>query len=190
MNKNLNNHQFLVFLLFLGLMFSSCESKIAEMQRELSKQDLQKERIEEVEMFYSDSAIVRMRIQAPLMFNHIQAGKEKKEFPEGLKVDFFNERATVTSTLTAKYAIQHQRENRIVIQKNVVVKSVNGEMLETEELIWDELHKELYTDKAVKISTKDELIYGYGFRSNQEFTEWKINKVNGRFNVDNLDEDF
>lgn len=190
MNKNLIYRLLFVSLLFSSVLFSSCESKIAEMQRKLSKQDLQKERIEEVEMLYSDSAIVRMRIQAPILFNYIETGKEKKEFAEGLKVDFYNENAIITSTLTAQYAIQHQRENRIVIQKKVVVKSKNGEMLETEELIWNELQKELYTDKAVKISTKDELIYGYGFRSNQEFTEWKISKVNGRFNVENIDEDF
>jgi LPS export ABC transporter protein LptC len=172
---------------FIGIvLFTSCEEKIAEMQRNISQQDLGMERIETVEMLYSDSAIVRLRIQAPTLLNYIKVGEEKKVFPDGLKVDFYNENAITTSTLTAKYATQYNRQNKIVIQKKVIVESLNQEKLETEELIWDEQKKQLYTDKWVKVSTKDETIYGYGFTSNQEFTEWEINKVTGRFIVDNL----
>lgn len=175
--------------LFIGiLLLTSCEEKIAEMQRNISTQNLGVERIETVEMLYSDSAIVRLRIQAPTLLNYIKIGNEKKVFSDGLKVDFYNENAITTSTLTAKYATQYNRENKIVIQKKVVVKSMNNEKLETEELIWDEKKKQLYTDKWVKVSTDEETIYGYGFTSNQEFTEWEIKKVTGRFIVDNLPE--
>ena len=172
------------------LVGSGCESQIAEMQRELSEKDLQIERIEGVEILYSDSAIVRMRIEAPTLLNYIQLGRERKTFPDGLEVKFFDGKGRVTSTLTANYAMQIPRESRIIIQDKVVVKSATNETLETDELIWDEREKILYTDKWVKVTTTDELIYGYGFESNQDFTEWQINKVNGRFTVDNLGNDF
>ena len=184
-------HWFYFTLLLIGtLSITSCDKQIAELQREITRNDLNIERVYEVEILYSDSAIVRMRIQAPLLLNYIEVGKERKEFPEGLKVDFFNERGQVTSTLTAEYAIQNGRDNKITIRKNVKVESVNKEQLETEELIWDETQKKLYTDKWVKVSTTDETIYGYGFTSNQEFTEWVINKVTGRFIVENIRDEF
>lgn len=181
---------YLYSLLVCSLTFLGCEQQIAELQKEFSKKDIYIEQVEEVEILYSDSAVVRMRIEAPLLLNFIEANKERKEFPNGIQVDFFSESGGITSTLTAKYAIHNERKNRIVIQKNIVVKSANGEMLETEELIWDESKKQLYTDKWVKVSTPDELIYGYGFTSNQEFTKWQINKVNGRFTVENIRNDF
>ena len=102
---------------------------------------------------------------------------------DGIKVDFFNESGQTTSTLTAKSAIQNERDDKIFIREDVVVKSKSNETLETDELIWDERAKKLYTDKWVKVSTPDEVIYGYGFTSNQEFSYWEIRKVRGRFNV-------
>jgi len=189
MNKN-TTKLFLFGLLICSLTFLGCEKKLEELKREFSKKDVYIEQIEDVEIFYSDSAVVRMKIKAPFLLNFIESNKEKKEFPKGIQVEFFNENGHVTSTLNAKYAINYERENKIVIQKDVVVKSVNNETLETDELIWDEAKKQLYTDKWVKVKTPDELIYGYGFTSNQEFTQWQINKVNGRFTVDNMRNDF
>ena len=92
--------------------------------------------------------------------------------------------------MIAKTATQYERQNRIVIQDSVVVTSVNNEILETDELIWDEKNKRLFTDKWVKVTTPDEVIYGYGFSANQEFTYWKISKVRGRFTVENFREGF
>ena len=181
---------FLSCLLVSSLTFLGCEQTIVEMQKEFSKKDVYIEHVEDVEILYSDSAVVRMRIQAPQLRNFIESNKERKEFPKGLQVDFYNESGVITSTLTAKYAMNYERENRIVIQKDIVVTSANNEKLETDELIWDESKKQLYTDKWVKVTTTDELIYGYGFTSNQEFTKWQINKVNGRFTVDNIRDDF
>ena len=176
-----------IFLLFLV----SCDSEMATVPREVTKSDLYIERATDVEILYSDSAVVRLSIQAPTLLNHIKSGQEKKEFPDGIKVDFFNGYGQTTSTMTAKSAIQNDRANKIFIREDVVVKSNNNETLETDELIWDERAKKLYTDKWVKVSTPDEVIYGYGFTSNQEFTYWKISKVRGRFTVDgNLKEEF
>ena len=168
-----------VFLLLLV----SCDSELTAPTREIAKNDLYIERAKDVEILYSDSAVVRLSIQAPTLLNHIMSGKEKKEFPDGIKVNFFNGSGQTTSTMIAKSAIQNERDDKIFIRKDVVVTSESNKTLETDELIWDERAKKLYTDKWVKISTPDEVIYGYGFESNQEFTYWKISKVNGRFNV-------
>ncbi len=134
-NKN-TTKVFLYVLILCSLSFWGCEEKIVELQREFSKKDIYIERVEEVEILYSDSAVVRMRIKAPTLLNFAEINKERKEFPDGIKVDFYNENGSITSTLTAKYAINYERENRIVIQKDIVVKSVNNETLETDELIW------------------------------------------------------
>jgi LPS export ABC transporter protein LptC len=174
------------FLFIVG-----CDSDLTTVPREVTESDLYVERATNVEILYSDSAVVRLSIQAPVLLNHIQPGKEKKEFPNGIKVDFFNAFGLITSSMTAKSATQNERDNKIFIRKEVKVKSGNNETLETDELIWDERTKKLYTDKWVKVSTANEVIYGYGFAADQEFTYWKISKVRGRFTVNgNFKDDF
>lgn len=170
-------------LLALSLLLG-CEDKIAALQREVTQDDLLIERISEVDILYSDSAVVRLRIQAPTLLNHLTTNEERKEFPDGLRASFFDAYGQVTSTLTARRATQYERRSMIVIQDSVVVQSADGDRLETDELIWDERQQTLYTQKLVKVTTAEEQIYGYGFRSNQDFTEWQVNKVTGRFLVD------
>ncbi len=185
------HHSIFPLLAILLLLLVGCDSELTAPSRDIAKSDLYIERATDVEILYSDSAVIRLSIQAPTLLNHIKSGQEKKEFPDGIKVDFFNESGQTTSTLTAKSAIQNARDDKIFIRGDVVVTSESKETLETDELIWDERGKKLYTDKWVKVTTPDEVIYGYGFTSNQEFTYWKISKVRGRFNVGNgLKEEF
>lgn len=41
----------------------------------------------------------------------------------------------------------------------------------------------IYSDKFVRITTEDEILYGEGFESNQEFTNWKIIKPTGSIKI-------
>ena len=49
--------------------------------------------------------------------------------------------------------------------------------------MWDEGKELLSSDEFVKISTKDEIIYGEGFEANQDFSKYKIFKVKGRITI-------
>ena len=66
--------------------------------------------------------------------------------------------------------------------------SKNGEELLTNELIWDELKKEVYTNKFVKLTRPGEIIYSFGFRANQEFTKYEIKAISGKLSKKNLDQ--
>ena len=180
----------ILFILVIYMFIVGCNDELSTIDRPITESDLYIDRATDVEILYSDSAVVRMSIKAPLLLNYTTLSKERKEFPNGIEVDFFNESGQTTSEMNAKYATQYERENRIVIQDSVVVTSINNEMLETDELIWDEKNKQLYTDKWVKVTTPNEVIYGYGFSANQEFTQWTIRKVSGRFTVDDFRNDF
>ncbi len=137
----------------------------------------------DVEILYSDSAVVRIRIKGPTLVNHTTPGNQKREFPNGIIVDFFDSEQRTTSRMTAKYAIQLSNQRKVLIQDSVVVKGVE-ETMETEGLVWDENKQLITSDRYVRITTNDEVITGYGFESDQEFTNWEIKKVTGRFKVE------
>jgi precorrin-4 methylase len=68
-------------------------------------------------------------------------------------------------------------------RKNVEVINAKGEKLNTEEIIWDEQKKIIYSNAFVKISTGDEIIWGIGMEANEDFTDYVIKKVTGKVKV-------
>ena len=136
---------------------------------------------------YSDSAIVRVILNATQMDRYV--GDEPfLEITKGLKVQFFNPFGSKESELTAQYAKIDEEKNLMEAKNTVKIKNVNGDLLETEHLIWNEKTEMVYTEEFVKITTKNEVIYGEGLVSNQDFTKYTIKKISGTIMLTHIDE--
>lgn len=140
----------------------------------------------EIEILYSDSAVVRVKITAPTLLNVNDRDQPRQEFPDGIRVDFFDANLQIKSTLTARQAIRLNEKGKVTARDSVVLTTVNHEKLETEELVWDEKTEQVTTDKFVKITKPDEVIYGYGLTANQDFTYWKITVPKGQIKAGEL----
>lgn len=175
------------FLLFVFLLsaFLACENDIAEVQKYISKDLVAVETAKEVEMLYSDSAIVKVRVKSPTMVRHLDRNEPRQEFPDGISMEFLSPNHRTTSRMTAKYAIRYEKDDKVIMRDSVVWLSEKKETLETEELIWEEGKDKVYTKKFVVIRKAEEIIYGHGFESNKEFTEWRINAIQGRKKINN-----
>ena len=53
-------------------------------------------------------------------------------------------------------------------------------------MYWNQKTKKVYSEKFVKIETPDEVIYGEGFESDEEFTSYVIKKIKGSVSTDKL----
>lgn len=129
---------------------------------------------------YTDSARLKALITAPLTKRYPQADEPYIEMPEGLKARFFDENGVENSWLRASYGKNFEQRKLVELRNQVHVKNKEGEELESEELFWDQRSKKIYTDKFVKITRKDELIYGEGLESNETFTRYRIKRPSGR----------
>jgi LPS export ABC transporter protein LptC len=105
--------------------------------------------------------------------------------PKGLVAIFYNERMEVKSKVVADYGIRYEREQKMEVRKNVIVTNEKGNTLNTEHLIWDEKKAKLTSDEDVKITTKDEIIFGKGFEANEDFTKYKIFNLKGTISINN-----
>jgi LPS export ABC transporter protein LptC len=132
----------------------------------------------DIEIIYSDSARIQVKLNAPVL-NNFESDNPYIEFSKGLKAEFYDDNMVPKSHLTADYGIRYERKQSMEAKKNVVIVNEKGEQLNTEHLIWDEKNGKLYSDDFVKITTADEVLYGNGFVSNQDFTKWKIYKLKG-----------
>ncbi len=141
----------------------------------------------DVELIYSDSAIVSVIVTSPKMLTDSKRGENKQVFPDGISVDFFAPSGRVQSQLTCKKATRYERDKKIVMQDNVVWKSGKGETLDTEELIWDEGDQKIYSERFVRITTEQDIIHGYGFEADQGFTKWKIKSPQGEMGLKDIE---
>src|SRR6185369_7428261 len=117
---------------------SACENDLSTVNKVTSKNEALKETGKDVEAYYSDWGKVKARLEAPVM-NHVNDPKNSyTELPSGLKLYFFNPDLQVQSQLTAGYGISYDRSDQMIARNNVVVTNINGEKLETEELVWDQ----------------------------------------------------
>ena len=177
---------YLIFVVIIGL---ACENDLAQVEALIAEEDAQTETATNIEMLYSDSAKIRVQVKSPVLRRLLDQSTPMEEFPEGLNVKFYGANGIVNSHLTAQYAIRDEQKQKITVQDSVVWQGPKGELLEGKELVWDEKDQVVYSNKFVKITRQNgEIIYGYGFRSNEDFTIWKINAINGDIVVEGLDD--
>ncbi len=134
------------------------------------------------EILYSDSGVVRAKINAPLL-EYYSGEKPYTEFKKGLNMVLLNKDKKPETQMKANYAIKNEKDNIIEAKNDVVVKNDRGETLNTEHLIWDEGKDLIKSDAFVKITTPDKIIMGDGLESNQSFTKYKILKIKGTINL-------
>jgi LPS export ABC transporter protein LptC len=172
----------IVLLFFSGLLFA-CEPASQHVNEVFTQDDIAVEVGHDVEILYSDSAVVRVRVLGPLLHNYVDRNDPRQDFPKGIKVEFLNPDTKIQSVLTAKTATRQQEKGIIIARDSVIMTTVLQEKLETEELIWDEKTSKIHTDKFVKVTKPGEVMYGFGLEANQDFTYWKILVPKGRIKV-------
>lgn len=179
---------FCLFLLLALLGFSSCENDIATVNSITAANETQLplESGKNVEVLYSDSAIVRAKLSAPQLDRYM-GKKNYMEMPKGMLVIFYDEQRKEQNRLKADYGIGYDNGNgmdRMEAKRHVVVINEKGDKLETEHLVWNAATKQIYTEQFVKITTKEEIIWGTGLKANQDFSEYEITHPQGEIAVD------
>jgi len=109
-----------------------------------------------MEIIYSDSGIVKVKLIAPIIKQYTKVERPYLEFPEGVHICFYNDNLEYTSELQADYAIYY----------------------------WDEKTKKVYSNSFARIENKDGTFYGQqGFEANQQLTNWKLKGSRGTLHV-------
>ena len=172
-----------VFLILMtAISVQSCENDLNKVKLYSKGAVSPQETAKSIKIIYSDSAKVQVEITAPVL-DHYSTENPYIEMPKGLNAIFYNEKMEVKSRLEAEYGIRYEREQKMEARKNVIVTNEKGDKLNTELLIWDERKEKLLSDEDVKITTKDEIIFGKGFEANQDFTKYKIFNLKGTISL-------
>ncbi len=173
-----------MFFLFAFLVSCNDDEKAKNV---IQKPSFATETGEGVTLTYTDSGIVKAKIKAPLMQHFSLSKKPYTLMPKGVEGVFFDKYENASSFASADLGVYYDKEKYLVMKQNVKLINVKGDTLSTEYLVWDEEKEKIYTDKFVKITTPDQLIYGDGLVSNQNFTEYRIGNVRGNIQLKKTD---
>lgn len=174
----LNMFRFISSVLILFLLLPSCKNDLETVNTITATSNLPNETGDNVEIIFSDSAKMKIKLFGTVIERYVK-DTSYTLFPKGLHVLFYDDNSKIKNELTAEYGIRYEGIGRMEAKKNVVLVNEKGETLNTEHLIWDENKQLIFTEAFVKIKTLDEIIYGDGLESNQDFTRYKIKNIKG-----------
>ena len=107
------------------------------------------------------------------------------ELFDNVNVNLFDENFRQKSLIKSQSAMVNEKENKIKAYGSVVVISNDGKILMTDSLTWDNNSDKIYTDANLEFITSDsDTLYGTGFKSNIDLTNWNILQPRGRINND------
>lgn len=171
-----------VFLFFGVIAFWACEQpKAAEAIEEFKPYEGPILVMNDVNLYFSDSAILKLNLRAPVQEEYVDGNRI---FPKGMEMDFYDKKGRINSKLTAKYGTYDKKTNIYKAKGNVVISGVSEvKSMKTEELEWNPSTKRVHTNKFVKIRTQNEILTGNGLDAAQDFSTYKILNPTGVFSV-------
>jgi LPS export ABC transporter protein LptC len=169
-----------LFLILVVLLFSSCQSTDIEKINAFSHPPGSPEVVaDNLQILYSDSAVIRFKLECPKLLIYEDEGEPYNEFPQGFKIIQFDKNKKIISSITASYGKYYDKKDLWEAKQNVVAITEKGDSLKTELLYWDQKKEKIYTNQFVNIIRKDENITGTGFESDLQMNKWKIIQPQG-----------
>lgn len=135
----------------------------------------------DVETLISDSGITRYRIVTPLWLIYDEAKVPFWRFPDGLKLEQFNNFLQRHATVECDSA-QYLKDARIWrLDGHVKIETITKERFLTNQLFWDQRQRKIYSDSFIRVERPDRTLEGYGFTANERLTSYDIRRVSGIF---------
>jgi LPS export ABC transporter protein LptC len=175
---------FSIVVLLAATMLFSCENDMMAVIKLSTKDSIPDVAVNNVHVQQSEKGKLSLELTAPRMLSY-QTRDPYTEFPDGLRIVFFDSIMQPKTELTANYGISWDGRRTMQARGNVVIRNFQKhEQLNTESLLYDRNVKKVSTNEFVKITTPDRIITGKGMESDELFDNWKILGVSGTIYVD------
>jgi len=144
-----------------------------------------------IRMIYTDSIKIQAILTAPKHVDYTNLSFRYAEFPEGLKVIFYDE-LEQENEVVADYGILYNDTKLIDLKGNVRLQSHEGSVLTTSQLFWDAESEWLFTEQPFKFEDTDYNFDALRLDTNKGFTKFQTGSLIGTVTVseekDSLDQ--
>ena len=110
----------------------------------------------------------------------IKNESEDTKLKNNVTATFYNELGIKTSVLNSDSAFINEIDNSFNAFGNVKVVSDSGFVLSTNSIYWDRNYNKVISNDSIRFTTeKNDTLYGLGFESDTDLSNWKILKPSG-----------
>ena len=168
-------------LIFISLFFSiSCSKN--DFTDNFEK-DIHDQLSTNVEITLTKKGNITAKIKSEILKKNNQS--LQLELYNNVNVKLFDESFQQKSLIKSESAMVNEKENKIKAYGNVEVISDDGKVLKTDSLSWDNNSDRIYTNANLEfITSNTDTLYGTGFESNIDLTDWNILKPKGSIKND------
>jgi len=175
---------FFSFLLIILFFSTSCVNDIESIKKVASRSDAPEDVTENLEIIYTDSGYAKFQLFAKLAETYIKPVAVTK-LKDGLKINFFNEKGVIVSSLTALYGEIDAAKGTFYAKDSVqLINYEQKQRLETEELTWNQKDSSIYTSKPVIVYNKKGILFGNGITSKQDFSAYEFLQPTGKIDLE------
>jgi LPS export ABC transporter protein LptC len=132
----------------------------------------------------SDSGYTRYNITTPVWNMFDETADPYWTFPEGLKLVQYDLKMKPDANMRCDSAIYFSNRRLWRLDGNVVMVNVLRDSFLTQQLYWDQVKAEVYSDSFIHIVRANHIIEGYGFTSNENMTAYTVHKPTAIIPVD------
>lgn len=162
-----------LFLFLLTILLFACSEE--KIQPQMSKSKIEGEiPVHESwnsKIMFTDEG----KIKAILFSDHLEKFElQRITLLEKVKIDFYDKEQKNTSNLTSLTGKVDDILRDMYAFGNVIAQNDSGVVLKTEELKWRNVDQKIVTDKFVSITTKKEIIEGYGLEADQSLNNYVV----------------
>jgi LPS export ABC transporter protein LptC len=175
LNKDIS---FIFSLFVLVSVLFGCESNFKEVHNNDYSEFVPSGDADFVNLKYTDSGKIKSILVSPKMFDYSNVDFAFTEFPKGVDVTIYDDKGKRTF-IRSNYAISYKETSIIDLQGKVKITSEGGQILETEQLFFDQKNQWFYTEKKYKLTDAQNGSTGQGIDFSKDFKTINSQRIQG-----------
>ena len=166
------------------LVLLSCESNFKEIQKSNFSDFTPSVESEDFNLKYTDSGRIKSILISSKMLDYSAVAFPFTEFPNGLQITMFDPKGNKT-LITSRYGISFKNTNLIDLQGSVKISNEVGQLLETDQLYFDQKNEWFFTEKRYKFTDPKGVSFGEGLDFSKDFKIINSQQINGEVENNN-----
>lgn len=140
-----------------------------------------------VNTLISDSGVIKYKIVTERWDVNVIKSPTRWTFEKGVFFEQFDQQFHVEAYVQADTAWYFDQKKLWHLRGRVRIRNVNGLLYESQELWWDGLRHELYSNVFSKVTTPERTLQGTYFLSDERMTHYTVSNSKGSFTTDDME---
>ena len=176
----------ILLLLAVAIVAGSCKDEVNSVVEHATDPELVPTmNSRDVQTIISDNGHTRYRITTPLWSMYEECKEPHWVFPQGVTAEEMDSSYNVVTTIKCDSAYYDETKQLWDLNGNVRITSDGGkDKIQTDQLFWDQVQHKLYSDAFIHVEKGGRVLEGYGYESNEHFSNYTLRKVEAIFPVD------